>query len=158
MKMVIGDVKAGRSFSAELPKEKESQLIGKKVGEKLDGGLVGLAGYTLVITGGSDNAGFPMRKDVAGSRHVKAVLSGKPGLRNAAKGFRKAKLVTGNTIAPLTHQINCRIETYGAQSLEELGKVKPKENKEKPVEKPAAAEAKPSEEKPAKAQPEPAKA
>ena len=145
MKMVIGDVKGGRSFSAELAKEKESQLIGKKVGEKLDGGLVGLAGYTLVITGGSDNAGFPMRKDVAGSRHVKAVLSGRPGLRGAAKGYRKAKLVTGNTIAPLTHQINCRIETYGAQSLEELGKVKAKETKEKPAEKPAAAEAKPAE-------------
>jgi len=126
MKLVIGDSKGGRSFSVEVPKERESQLVGLKVGQALDGAMAGLAGYGLIVTGGSDNAGFPMRKDIAGGKHVKAVLSGRPGLRNAPKGYRKAKLVTGNTVSALTHQLNLRIEKYGEKSLDELGVIKPK--------------------------------
>lgn len=129
MKLTVNDVKAGRSVSIELEKGRESVFIGKKVGDKIDGGLVGLAGYSLAIAGGSDNAGFPMRKDIAGQKHVKAVLSGRPGLRGAAKGYRKAKLVTGNAVSPLTHQLNLKIETYGPKSLDELGLVKPKAEK-----------------------------
>ena len=44
---------------------------GLTIGEEFDGGLVGLDGYTLKVTGGSDKNGFTMKKDVSGTRRIK---------------------------------------------------------------------------------------
>ena len=129
MKINIGDPKAKRTLTHTLPADDAKSLFGRKIGDKIKGEILGKAGYEFEITGGSDNAGFPMRKDIAGQKHVKAVLSGRPGLRGAPKGYRKAKLVTGNAVSPLTHQLNLKIEAYGPKTLDELGLVKPKAEK-----------------------------
>lgn len=138
MKIVIADVKAGKCYQRELPKDKESLLIGKKIRDKMDGSLVGLAGFTLQITGGSDVAGVPMRTEITGQRRIKALLSGGTGIRNLRKGSRRVKVVAGNTISLQTAQLNTKILEYGAKPLEELGFVlTPKEKKEKKGEAPA---------------------
>ncbi len=128
--MNVSDGKTGNTYQKEVPKEKEALLLGKKIKDVIDGDIVGMAGYKLHITGGSDNAGFPMRHDVPGQKRVKAVLGYGPGVRISRKGEKRKKLVAGNTIAATTMQINAKITEYGGATLDSLGfALKPKEAK-----------------------------
>ena len=133
MKIVIADPKTGRSFGAEVPKDKESSLIGKKIGEKVEGGAFGAEGYEIEIRGGSDTAGFPMRRDVDGPRRMGVILSHGAGFRRQGKGMRAKRNVRGNIISDEIVQVNARVSQYGKKPLEELfpnaGEGKKKEEK-----------------------------
>lgn len=133
MKLVINDVKAGKSYQKEIPREREMLLYSKKIGDSFDGGMSAeLPGYKLEIRGGSDKDGFPMRPEVAGQRRVGLVLSNSPGLKVTRKGFRKKKTVVGNTVSPTITQLNLKVVEYGPKTLEELGlKLTPKDQKPK---------------------------
>ena len=120
MKIVISDPKEGKSYQADVPKDKEGALIGKKIGDEIDGGIVGAAGYALTIQGGSDFAGFPMRKDIGGPKRMKALLSYGPGFKQQQKGERRAKTVRGSMISDEIMQINALVKTPGAKPLSEL--------------------------------------
>lgn len=125
MKLVISDKESGKTYQKEL-KEESSYLIGKRIGEELDGSLVGMAGYKLKITGGSDLAGFPMRKEIEGSRKLKPYLSKGPGFKPKRKGERRKKMVRGNRVDEEIYQVNTVVLEKGPQPLEELC---PKEEK-----------------------------
>jgi len=144
-KLVIGDSKLKRTFKAELKSPDADQLIGKKIGDKFRGELIGLTGYEFEITGGSDNAGFPMRADIEGTGRKKVLHDGKlPGFKppKKFKGVRKRKTVRGNTIAPDIVQINCKIVKWGnVDLLKHFGIVK-EEKEEKPEENKESGEAK----------------
>ncbi|MCX6772664.1 MAG: 30S ribosomal protein S6e [Candidatus Micrarchaeota archaeon] len=120
MKLVISDSKTGKSYGVEVPKDKDAVLIGKKIGEKLEGGAFGAEGYELVITGGSDMAGFPMRRDVSGARRAGVILSSGTGYRTTGKGMRAKRFVRGNLISDQIMQVNAKVETAGPKALEEL--------------------------------------
>jgi len=120
MKIVISDPKAGKSYGIDLAKDKEGALLGKKIGDKLEGGAVGADGYELEITGGSDIAGFPMRADVSGPRRVGVVLSEGTGIRPMGKGMRAKRNVRGNIISDQIVQVNSKVLTPGSKPLEEL--------------------------------------
>lgn len=128
MKLVISDPKTGKSYQAEVPKEKEGALIGRKIGDSIEGAIVGADGYKLQITGGSDSTGVPMRKDIPGGRRIYAILSSGPGIRTRRKGERRRKSVRGNTIVEETVQINTKVVEYGSKPLDELF---PKEKEKK---------------------------
>ncbi len=130
MKLVVNDVKNAKSLQKEVPDDKASAFHGKKIGEGFDGGLAGLPGYKLAITGGSDRDGFPMRPEVSGQARKKLLLAGRPGLRVQRKGERRVKAVVGNTVSARTAQLNARIVEYGEKPLEELGPWLAKEKKE----------------------------
>jgi small subunit ribosomal protein S6e len=136
MKIVIGDAKTGASWQRELEKSQEAQLYGRRVGEAFDGGIVGLEGYSLKITGGSDRDGTPMRGEIKGPARTKALLSEPPGVRSLRKGEKRRKLVRGNTVSADVVQINAVISNYGSKGLEELGFAS--KAKESPAAKPAA--------------------
>lgn len=129
MKVVFGDSKTGLSFQKEVEKAHERTLIGKKIGDEIEGGIIGLEGYKLQITGGSDKDGFPMRK---GSRsRSKVLLSGGTGVSKMKFGVKVKKRVASQTITESTVQVNCKITTPGPKILADLGFVpKPKEAKE----------------------------
>lgn len=115
-----------------LKKETENEaLIGKKLGETISGGEVGaeLSGYELEITGTSDKAGFPGKKDIEGSSLKKVLLKKGFAMHNKRKGIRKKKTVRGNTISKETVQINTIVKKLGSQKFEEL--LPKKEAKEK---------------------------
>lgn len=131
MKVVISDPKTGRSYQTEIAKDKETALVGLKIGDPLDGGAVGAAGYKLQITGGSDKDGFPMRKDLRGGRKARLLLSGGVGFRAKRKGERRKKSVRGNLITDQMVQINTKVTEAGEKKLEELFPPKPKEEKKK---------------------------
>jgi small subunit ribosomal protein S6e len=131
VKIVINDVKTGNSFQKEVEKTREGLLFGKKIGAEIDGGIVGLEGYKLVIAGGSDKDGTPMRYDVSGQKKTSAVIGRGCGARGLAKGARVKKRVCGNTVSQNIVQLNVRIKDYGAKPLADLGFVpKVKEKKE----------------------------
>jgi small subunit ribosomal protein S6e len=120
MKIVIADPKSGKSYGIELSKDKDSSLIGKKIGEKIEGGALGADGYVLQITGGSDTAGFPMRKDISGPRRVGVILTSGAGFRKKGKGVREKRNVRGNIISDQIMQINAKVVEAGSKPLEEL--------------------------------------
>lgn len=127
-KIVLSDPKTRKAYQKDAD-EAGSGLAGKKIGEKIPGDFLGLAGYELELTGGSDKEGFPMRKDMEGIGRKKALLSSGPGFHPLIKGQRKRKSVRGNTISSQISQINMKIVKHGEKPIEELLGVKPKEKK-----------------------------
>jgi len=131
-KIVVSDPKAKKAYQKELD-QGQAGLLGKKIGDKFSGSHLGLAGFELEVTGGSDKEGFPMRRDVEGPGRKKILLSHGPGFHAASKGRRKRKSIRGNTISPSISQINLKIVTYGTKSAEELlGGKKESKEEEKP--------------------------
>jgi small subunit ribosomal protein S6e len=108
------------SHQMEVEGAESEKLVGLKIGEEFNAAPVGLVGYTLRITGGSDKNGFPMKKDVDGPRRIKSLLSGGVGFKPRRKGQRRRKTVRGNTISDDIVQINTVVVKEGAKSIEDL--------------------------------------
>jgi len=105
-KVVVADPKTGKSQSLELKDQLAQPLLGLKIGDELDGTLMGLSGK-VKISGGSDKAGFPMRSDVMGGVKKYVLMTKGTGFRtNAGEGQKKRKLVRGNTITDEIYQVN----------------------------------------------------
>jgi small subunit ribosomal protein S6e len=119
MRIVISE-SSGKSFQAELPKDKESNIIGKRLGEELDGNLVGAAGYTLELTGGSDGSGFPMRIEVHGSAKKSILISDGVGFKATEGGERRRRHIRGNTFSSEIVQVNMKVKKAGPTPLEQL--------------------------------------
>jgi ribosomal protein S6E (S10) len=66
-KIVINDPKTGKSYPFSVSGHHAQNLVGKKIGDEIDGINVNLPGYKLKIAGGSDKSGFPMKPGFAGS-------------------------------------------------------------------------------------------
>jgi len=128
-KIVISDPTTRKSYQLELEQSKALALIGKKIGEEFNGDLIGLPGYTLKITGGTDKDGFPMHPSVEGAIRKKVLLSKPPGFHPRKKGERRRKTVRGNTISEDIAQINMKVIKKGEKPLEELIPTKPKGEK-----------------------------
>lgn len=118
-KAVISDPRTGKTYPAVVEGHHANSLVGKKVGDEFDGIFVSLPGYKLVVTGGSDKDGFPMRKELQGTRRKKLLISKSQGFRPKDKGVRRRKSVRGNTISPDIVQINMRITAYGSKPIED---------------------------------------
>jgi small subunit ribosomal protein S6e len=97
-----------------------NRFIGRSIGETVDGGAVGLDGYELTLTGGSDTAGRPMREDVAGPNLKAVLLTGGTGFNPTRDGERKRVTVRGREVSEDTRQINAKITDRGDQSVAEL--------------------------------------
>jgi len=126
VKLVFGDNK-GNCFQKELDESTSAQLFGKQIGDSLDGGLAGLPGYELQITGGSNCQGTPMRSTIQGQRKVRVLTGRGVGARKLRPGERVKKLVAGNTVFPATAQVNAKIVKAGSKTLKDLGFVSKKE-------------------------------
>ena len=108
-KLVVSDPKTGSSKSITIEGPQAQSLIGQKIGDVIDGSIAGLKGVNLVITGGCDKDGFPMRPDVHGGVRTPVLLSGGVGFRPRRKGERRRKLVRGNVVTEDIVQINVKI-------------------------------------------------
>jgi len=154
--MVVANPKTGKTYQKDLTETQERALYGSKISDTIKGDVVGLQGYELKITGGSDKQGFPMRKDLHGTSRKSILLSGGSGFHPSKKGERRRKSVRGNTVAEDIAQINAVVLKDGSKPLEALfGKEgeKPEEGK-KPEEATKKEEDKKKEEKkPEKAKP-----
>ena len=108
-KIIVADPETGKSKTVELEGTRAVPLIGRKIGEIIDGSVVGLSGHKVRITGGSDKDGFPMRPDVHGGVRRNILLSGGVGFKPKTKGQRRRKTLRGNVITDEIVQINMKI-------------------------------------------------
>ena len=136
-KAVISNPTTGKSYQLDVKEDKAKTIKGKKIGDELDGGFLGLAGYKLAVTGGSDKSGFPMRQGIHGSGRAKVLMDAGVGY-NPVRDERKRKRVHGEKIEDDIVQVNLKVTEAGKKPLEELLGVKTE----------AAAESKPEESKP----------
>ncbi|MFW3147351.1 MAG: 30S ribosomal protein S6e [Thermoplasmatota archaeon] len=118
-KAVIADTKHGKTYQTMVSGQHANRLMGMKIGEEFDGLFVSLPGYKLLITGGSDKDGFPMRPDLPGQHRKKIVLSGGVGFHPVSQGQRRRKYVRGNTISADIVQINLKVVSYGPRPIGE---------------------------------------
>jgi small subunit ribosomal protein S6e len=116
-KFVINDGKTGKSYQKAL---EDSSIVGKKLGETISGNFLGLEGYELEIRGGTDLAGFPMKRDIQGSERKRALLSSGVGINANRAGLKRRKTVCGNTISEKVVQINLKVKKYGAKALADI--------------------------------------
>jgi len=118
-KIIVSDPEAGTSKVVELEEARAAPFIGRRVGETIDGSIVDLPAHKVLITGGSDRDGVPVRGNVHGGVRRNVVLSGGAGFTPKKKGERKRKAVRGSTITDEIVQINMKItEKPGAKAAE----------------------------------------
>ena len=108
-KVILSDPLAGTSQFMELEETQAAPLVGRKIGEIIDGAIVKLPGYKLKITGGSDKDGFPMRPNIHGGVRIGAILRGGVGFHPTESGERKRKAVRGNVITDAIVQVNMKV-------------------------------------------------
>lgn len=126
-KVIVSDPETGTSKVVELQEARASPLIGKRIGEVMDGAAVDLPAHKIQIMGGSDKDGFPMRPSVHGGVRRSIVLSGGVGFNPTNEGMRRRKTIRGNVITDEIVQINAKIVEKPKQAKEAK---KPKEKKE----------------------------
>lgn len=119
-KLVVSDPKSGKAYNVDVTGPKVNKFIGKPIGSEIDGDSAGLAGYTLVITGGSDKDGVPMRRDLPGQPRRKVLVAGGTGYHAKSEGMRKRKLLRGNELSADLVQVNAKVTAYGPKSLDEI--------------------------------------
>jgi len=128
-KIILSDPETGTSKTVELEEARAIPLIGRKIGEVIDGSVVDLPGRKAQITGGSDKDGFPMRPNVHGGVRRQVILSGGVGFNPRDDGERRRKTVRGNVVTDEIVQINMRIVEKPKQPKERR-KVRGKKKRE----------------------------
>ena len=107
--LIISDPETGTSQKVELEDARMAPIMGRRIGEIIDGTVADLAGYKIQLTGGTDKDGIPMRPDVHGGVKARIVLSGGVGYKPKKKGERKRVVVRGNTVSVDTTFLNFKI-------------------------------------------------
>ena len=130
-KVVVNDTKNGKSYQIPISGHHANSLIGKKIGDEVDGIFISLPGYKLQITGGTDKDGFMMRKDLPGMIRRKILLSEGKGFHEIEPGMRKKKSIRGNTIGQDVVQINMKVTKHSSKSIDSLLKPASKAVEEK---------------------------
>jgi len=118
--VAVSDPEDGMTYQVDASDQDANRFVGRELGEEVDGNAVGLDGYTLEITGGSDDAGRPMREDVAGSSLTELLLEGGTGYNPDRAGERRRVTVRGREVSDATRQINATVVARGDTSVADL--------------------------------------
>ncbi|KAA9399811.1 30S ribosomal protein S6e [Haloarcula sp. CBA1130] len=118
--VAVSDPEDGHTYQIDVDGQDANRFIGRELGDEVDGGAVGLDGYTLELTGGSDTSGRPMRPDVRGVTTKEIMSDGGVGFKPTTDGERKRITVRGREVSDDTRQINAKITARGSESVDEL--------------------------------------
>lgn len=117
-KIVINDPSDGKSYNFEVTGHHAQNLVGKKIGDVVDGINANLPGYKLTIMGGTDKSGFPMRGDFDSGDRRRLLLTDSTGFHpKDYPGKRMRKSVRGNTITTDIVQINMKVSKAGSKPV-----------------------------------------
>ena len=130
-KVVINDTKNGKSHQVQVSGHHANSLIGKKIGDEVDGIFISLPGYKLQVTGGTDKNGFAMRRDLPGMSRKRVLLSKSSGFKPKEKGLRGKKSVRGNTVNQDIVQINMKVTKHSSKPIDKLINIEKKDEGEK---------------------------
>ncbi len=119
-RVVVSDSKTAQAYQVAVTGTAANKFIGKNIGDTIGGDTVGLAGYSIKLTGGTDKDGFPMRGDLPGPARRKILVAGGVGYHPRAEGVRKRKSMRGREISSDIAQINAVIVEYGSKPLTEV--------------------------------------
>jgi small subunit ribosomal protein S6e len=108
-KVIISDPKTGKSQSVDLEENVSLTLVGRRLGDIIDGSVVKMPRYKLQLRGGSDKDGFPMRPNVHGGVRVSVIVSGGVGFSTRRRGERRRKTLRGNVITEDIVQVNMKV-------------------------------------------------
>ncbi len=133
-KIIVSDTESGTSRTVELEETQATPLIGRRMGEVMDGAIVGLPGHKVKLTGGSDKDGFPIRPNVHGGVRRRVILGGGVGFNPQKEGERKRKTIRGNVVTEEIVQINMKIVEKPKKAKEEQKKSKESKTPEKKAE------------------------
>lgn len=136
-RVVISDSKTAQAYQVAVTAQAANKFIGKNIGETVSGDAVGLAGYTLRLTGGTDRDGFAMRGDLPGPARRKILVGAGVGYKPRAEGVKKRKSMRGREISSDIAQINAVIVEYGQKPLNEIFVKKEKTEEKEEVKKEA---------------------
>jgi len=117
VRVVVSNPDTGRSYQVETDVD---AYAGSSIGDEVDGGPVGLDGYSLEITGGSDDTGRPMRGDVEGQGIAEILVTGGTGYNPDRDGERRRVSVRGGDVGEATVQLNTRVVEEGDQPIDDL--------------------------------------
>ncbi|HXW37845.1 MAG TPA: 30S ribosomal protein S6e [Nitrososphaerales archaeon] len=106
-KLVVSDPKTTKSEVIQLKDANAQVLVGRRIGDVVDATTIGSSGK-IMITGGSDRAGFPMRADVLGGGKNYVLMSAGVGFHSKESGAKKRRLVRGSTVTEEIYQINAK--------------------------------------------------
>jgi small subunit ribosomal protein S6e len=118
--VAVSDPETGDTHQVEVSDQDANRFIGREISEEVDGNAVDLDGYTLELTGGSDDAGRPMREDIRGPDLEEVLLTGGTGFNPTVDGERKRVTVRGREVSDATRQINAKVVGRGSESVEDL--------------------------------------
>lgn len=119
--VVVGDPDSGHSYQVEVDGQDANRFLGRAIGDEVDGSAVGLDGYTLRITGGSDDAGRPMNETVAGSNLSEVLLEGRQtGFKPRRDGERRRITVRGREVSDVIAQLNTTVVDAGSEPVDAL--------------------------------------
>lgn len=119
-RIVISDSKSAQAYQVQVSGAAANKLLGKNIGETINGDIAGMVGYTLKMTGGTDKDGFAIKPDLPGPNRRKILVSGGVGYKPKAEGVKKRKSMRGKEIASDISQINTVIVEYGPKPLNEI--------------------------------------
>jgi len=119
-KVVVSDPKSGRAYNVDASGGAAGSIIGKSIGDEIDAGSIGLAGYKILITGASDRTGIAAKKGIPGAGRRKLLLAGGIGFHPVMDGERRRKTVRSSEITQEFVQINAQVTAYGEKTLDEL--------------------------------------
>lgn len=125
--LIVSDPKSRTSRATSLEGPRAQALVGRSIGDEIDGKLLGIGNVKLRITGGTDKDGIPMRFDIQGGAKKRAVLASGVGYHPKNRGERMRKLVRGRTVTEDTLQLNTSVVSGEMEKLEK--KEKPTEAK-----------------------------
>jgi small subunit ribosomal protein S6e len=136
-KVVVADPKTGRAYNVDASGGVAGTFVGKKIGDEVDAGPLGLSGYKVRITGGSDRTGTPANKSLPGAgRKMLLVAGGTTGFHPKMEGQRRRKMLRAKEITADFVQVNARITAYGDKALGEIFPPKPADEKQEAGKKP----------------------
>ena len=118
--VAVSDPESGHTYQVEIDGQDANRFIGRELGDEVDGGAVGLDGYSLELTGGSDTSGRPMRPDVRGVTTKEIMSDGGVGFEPTTDGERKRITVRGREVSDDTRQINAKITARGSDDVADL--------------------------------------
>lgn len=119
-KVVVSDPETALAYQLDVKDAEANALIGKSIGNVVEGTPMGLPGYQIKITGGCDGSGFVMRSDLPGPRRMRIMTAEGVGYIPKSNGQRRRKMMRGKEIAPDIVQINAKIVERGEKSVRAL--------------------------------------
>ena len=117
VRVVVSNPDTGNSYQVEAD---VNDFGGTAIGDEVEGGVVGLDGYKLKVTGGSDDTGRPMRGDVEGQAIDEILIDGGTGFNPTRDGERRRVSVRGGEVGDATVQLNTKVVEQGDSDLQDL--------------------------------------